>query len=234
MSAAISLLLPTRGRPDQARQMLQTVCATAADPAQIEVVLYLDRDDVPSHGLDHPGLRVTRLIEPRATMGAMTAACHAAATGRYLMLANDDLVFHTPGWDRHVLAAFARVPDDIALVWGNDLMHGADFATHPIVSQLSCNLMGGICPPGYYHEYIDLHLFDVFQRLRRARYDRMMHLPDVIFEHRHAGAAAAKPRGVLDEQTYIAWTEERRRIARRLARHIAAATAYPPAVDVPA
>src|SRR5579871_4389133 len=75
MSAAISLLLPTRGRPDQARQMLQTVCATAADPAQIEVVLYLDRDDVPSHGLDHPGLRVTRLIEPRATMGAMTAAC---------------------------------------------------------------------------------------------------------------------------------------------------------------
>jgi len=214
----ISLILPTRERPALARQALDSVARTAARPQQLEVVLYVDLDDVPSHGIGHPDLRVVKLIRPRARMGAITQACYAASAGRYLMLLNDDVVCRTDGWDAAVLGRFGRYPDDVALVWGNDLFRGDTLPSHPILSRTGCEIMGGVCPPKYHRDYIDAHIYDVFCALRRHGHDRLVYLPDVVFEHMHveAGKAPAdntsvKRRKTDDELTYIAWAEERRR-----------------------
>jgi len=228
----ISLILPTRERPTQARQALDSVARTADRPRQLEVILYVDLDDVPSHGIEHPDLKVVKLIRPRAKMGAMTQACYAASAGRYVMLLNDDVVCRTAGWDAAILARLEQYADDVALVWGNDLFRGATLPSHPILARTACAIMGGVCPQKYHRDYIDAHIYDVFCALRRLGHDRLVYLPDVVFEHMHveAGKApfdntAVKQRKTDDELTYIAWAEERWLAAARLARHIETAAA---------
>ena len=207
--------------------MLDSAFHTAERPDRLEVILYVDRDDVSSHRIDHAGLNVVRLIGPRTNMGAMTQACYAVAAGRYIMLANDDLVCRTAGWDTQILARFSAYGDDVALVWGNDLFRGQVIPTHPILSRTVCELLGGVCPQAYRRDYIDTHIYDVFCRLRQLGHDRLVYLPEVVFEHMHveAGKAASdgtsvKSRKADDERTFLAWAEERQLAATRLARRI--------------
>ncbi|HEY5311190.1 MAG TPA: hypothetical protein VIK18_01680 [Pirellulales bacterium] len=230
----ISLILPTRKRVPQLTRALTSLVATAWRPESLEVVLYVDEDDAQSHAVEFSGLRLVKLLGRRGTMGAITRTCYAACQGRYLMLANDDIVFRTPGWDAAVLAAFASFSDEIALVWGNDLCSGAP--AHPFLSRTACNLLGGVCPAGYYREYIDTHLHDVFQRLARLGHARAVYLSDVIIEHLHliAGKAAgdavyADRRREHDELLYVERREQRAHQAAVLAdaieQHLTAAAA---------
>src|SRR5262249_43816818 len=154
-------------------------------PENLEVILYIDEDDEPSHDIDHPDLRVVKLIHRRAKMGAMTQLCYGCAAGRYVMLWNDDVLCRTPGWDTAVLERFAALTDDVALVWGNDLFRGETLPSHPILSRTVCELMGGVCPREYLRDYIDTHIFDVFCRLKVLGHNRLVYMPEVIFEHRH-------------------------------------------------
>ena len=96
----ISLLLPTRGKPNLAGRFLRSLHETAHHPEEIEVVLGVDDDDPQSHSISHDGLASKMLILPAGlTMGALNRACFEASTGRYVMLINDDVIVRTPGWD---------------------------------------------------------------------------------------------------------------------------------------
>lgn len=225
--ADISLILPTRERLSLANRMLDSVCQNADRPQRLEVVVYVDRDDEASHGIDHADLHVVRLVGPKAKMGAMTQACYAACSGRCVMLANDDLVFRTAGWDTEILARLDRHADGVALIWGNDLMREGTLPTHPFLSRTVVEIIGSICPQAYRRDYIDLHIYDIFCSLRKLGHDRLSYLSDIVFEHMHVdfgkGAidnVSLKVRKSDDEITFILWAEERRRAAARLARHI--------------
>jgi hypothetical protein len=223
----ISLILPTRGRPALARRFLDSVARTADVPEQLEVVLYVDEDDPPSHAISHPDFDIVKLVRPRARMGAITQACYQATTGRYVMLVNDDVVCQTLAWDTAVLARLESYPDDIALVWGNDLFRGNRLPSHPILSRAACEIIGRVCPEQYHRDYIDTHILDVFRTLAALGHERMCYLPHVIFEHLHPEAGKApldttcmKNHRTSDELTYVAWADERQLAAARLARHI--------------
>jgi glycosyltransferase involved in cell wall biosynthesis len=221
----ISLILPTRGRPQHIERVLDSLMESAVDPSRLEIVLYVDLDDEPSHGIEFAGANIVKLIRPRTKMGRITRQCYEASHGRYIMLANDDMIFQTREWDRIVVDAFAQCGDDIALVWGNDLHSG--MPVHPYLSRAVCDLMDGVCPEDYDREFIDTHIWDIFRKLKRLGHDRMRYLPDLVLEHIyvHAGKAEAdatfeKPRHAADERLYIAWDEERQCKADQIGRHI--------------
>lgn len=180
-----SILLPTRGRPAILKRCLESIAATAAALQGIECVLYVDDDDDTSLGVEQPGLALTRVIGPRRTMGAMHQACYAASKGRFVMLAGDDIIFRTPGWDETVLRAVSRFPDDIVMAYGNDLIQGRNMSTAPILGRAACELLGGPCPAEYPSEFIDTHILDQFTKLRYWGFDRIVYLDQVIFEHMH-------------------------------------------------
>lgn len=224
----ISLLLPTRGRPALLRRLLDSVADTTANLRELEIVLYVDEDDVPSHEVSHPSLSLKRLIRsPGQTMGSMNQACYEESRGRYVMLLNDDVVFRTKHWDRSVYQAFAQFPDDIALVYGNDLHRKKSLATLPILSRTVCEILGGVCPKGYLNVYIDLHLFDLFKKLARLRCSRMVYLDDVVFEHMHHEAGKSvmdttyvKKDERADDFLFISLEDERWNQAEMLRRYI--------------
>jgi hypothetical protein len=228
--AEISVLLPTRGRPARAERMLRSLTETAAEPGAIEVVLLVDQDDTPSHAIDTADLATKRLIGRRSSMGVMTDVCYRASSGRHIMLANDDIVFRTPGWDALVLECLDRYADGVALVWGYDDFTGGP--THPFLSRQLCELMGGVCPTAFDRLFIDVHLYSIFRKLERVGHDRLHFLADVLIEHVHADAdkhvsddTYVKSHARSDEILYIHYETERQYIAKALCRHIESSSA---------
>src|SRR5579884_1576108 len=174
---SLSLLLPTRGRLSSVLRLFESIRQTVSNSADIEVVLFMDEDDHESRGLVWDRFHTSTIIgKPGTPMGRMTNACFEASHGRYVMLLNDDVQFRTPGWDRRVHEAFEKFPDGIALVYGNDQDQEAAVPTFPILSRRCCQVLGKICPLSYRNLHIDAHLHDIFRRLRRRGYDRIIYL----------------------------------------------------------
>jgi hypothetical protein len=183
----LSLIVPTRGRPERLRIFLDSIAATASRPERLEVILVVDADDPASLAVSHTRLTLRHVVVPPGlTMGALNCAGYEASRGDYLMLLNDDVVVRTRGWDRTTLACFRRFPDPFVLVHVNDTLIREHLCTFPMVSREYCELAGGICPREFVRYRIDDHIEDTFNLLAAAGVHRTVYLPDVVFEHDNA------------------------------------------------
>jgi len=224
-SPRISLVLPTRGRPNLVHRLLDSIVATAERLNLLEVLLRVDRDDGASITIEDSRLQLRKIVGPSGVkMGEMTRQCAKAANGRHFLLLNDDVVCCTHGWDTAIVEALEQFGDGVALVWCNDGFRGRRLANLPALSRRVCERMGGICPGDYQRDYIDTHLFDIFCKLKALGHDRLVYLENVLLEHLHAEAGKApydatyeRPRAFADELAYIAWEERRAIIAADLA-----------------
>lgn len=221
----ISLLLPTRGRPAFVNRLFASIAETTSYLDQVEVVLYVDEDDTGSHDLDSKDFRVVRIVGPALTMGGYNSACLEKAQGDVLILANDDMVIRTPGWDDRIRAMHAEFADQIYLGYANDLFKKSRFCTFPIMSRRTCELLADPYPSAYRRAFIDVHLFDIFKRLQHAGFDRIRYYDDLVFEHLHyrTGKAPydetygyARNGRFADDPTFITLTAMRSAAATRL------------------
>lgn len=145
----------------------------------------LDEDDSESHGIENSRLNIIKNIGPRSTMGAYNTTCLGCSSGEIIILMNDDLVIRTKNWDQ-IISDFTRtIPDGIFLAYPNDKESGCHMCTFPIMSRKTCEILSNPYPKEYDALYIDVHIFDVFTRLKHIGYDRMFYLGNVIFDHRH-------------------------------------------------
>jgi hypothetical protein len=164
-----------------------------------------------------------RIVGPRMSMGAYNMACLQRASGDIIMLANDDMVIMTPGWDDAIREVDAGIPDKIYLAYGNDLFKRGNLCTFPVLSRRTCQILVEPYPKAYQGAFIDYHLLDIFKRLQHAGFNRIRYLPDVIFDHRHYRTGKAPvdetylQRGRFDDDpVFFAQTEVRRIAAHRL------------------
>lgn len=226
-SKTFSLILPTRDHPTLVMQLFESIVKTASMLDSLEIVLYADNDDIESQSLAHPLLSISRITGEAKTIGGITQECYEKSRGKYIILANDDMVFRTKAWDARVLAAFSKFSDEIALVYGNDLYYGKRMSTFPILSRTACDLMGKICPVEYHRHCIDPHILDIFKRLEKLGFKRTVYLGNVIFEHMHneLGILISDPETVPrndidDQELYFKFSDYRQQIAEKLANHI--------------
>lgn len=222
-----SLILPTRDRPKLAYRLLKSIAKTTSDIDKIEVVLYLDEDDVDSQQIDYPGVPLVKIIGNDKNMGAITNKCYDESHGKLIMLINDDMIFSTKNWDDKIIAEFANFPDSIALIYGNDLYYGKRVPTFPILSRIACEIMGHVCPVEYKKHCIDPHLFDIFSRLADLGHNRLVYLSKVVFEHMHyeLSTAAYDTKELVmddsdDQKVFSVYAINRQNTAIKLARYI--------------
>jgi hypothetical protein len=225
MAHLISLLLPTRGRPVLINRLFSSMVETTTHLSQVEVILYIDEDDTDSHDLNSADFRVVRIVGPALSMGGYNSACFEKARGDVLILANDDMVIRTRGWDDRIRAMNSEFEDQIYLGYANDLFKKSRFCTFPIMSRSTCELLADPYPAAYRRAFIDVHLFDIFKRLQHAGFDRIRYYDDLIFEHLHyrTGKAPfdeiygyARNGRFADDSTFIALTNMRSAAAKRL------------------
>lgn len=176
-NAKISILLPTRGRPDNVERLLKSIETTAMQ--RPEVVIYVDEDESsPSVGreLDY-FLRL--VVGPRRTLTECWNECFKACSGDIVMFAADDLVFRTKNWDAMVAEAFEKCEDKMLFVYGDDGHWGKDFGTHGFLSRKWVETIGYVLPPYFVSDYGDTWINDIAETIGRRQY-----LPFVT-EHMH-------------------------------------------------
>ena len=228
MSPSISILLPTRGRPEQAERLLQSVVEMSADPSRMEVILYVDEDDPASHGIQCEGLPINTIIGPRLPMGGLNTACYQRSTGNIIAPLNDDMVIRTPDWDRRIIEIHERFPDRVYLAYPNDLHSGEMFPSTPILSRTTCETLTHPFPEAYQGGFIDYHIMDIFKRLQVLGEDRMVYLGDVVIEHLHyqygksEADATYEQRGPLNvgDEVFIGLRDYRQESSKHLFAHI--------------
>jgi glycosyltransferase involved in cell wall biosynthesis len=223
----ISLLLPTRGRPNLVERFLRTLVTQSTRPDLIEVILCVDDDDIESHGIVFNELDLKLVVGPRQNMGAYNTECLRHASGEITIAVNDDIIVRTTGWDEKVRELDARYPDGVYLGYPNDLFKGRKVSTFPILSRTTCELLAEPYPRVYKGAFLDPHLMDIFRRLQKRGHERIAYAADIVFEHIHyrnnpeALDATYSDRSRFgDDLTFIALAEARRLEADRLCAHI--------------
>lgn len=169
--------MPSRGRPDNLRRVIDSARSTAVN--DIQFVIYLDNDDVMSHSVARE-LCVDALIGPRILLSQMWNECWAHAKYDIAMHCGDDIIFQSPRWDTLVIDAFNLIPDRIALVHGRDGIHDQHMATHGFLHRTWVNTLGYFVPPYFASDYNDLWLTEVADAIGRRVF-----LADVFTEHMH-------------------------------------------------
>jgi len=222
--STISLLLPTRARPKLVERFFQSVLEQTAYPEAVEIILYIDDDDIESHGLECSRLNIKKIIGERITMGGYNSRCLGLASGEIIVLVNDDMVIRSKGWDERLRRLDESIPDGVYLAYGNDLFKGGRLCTFPILSRKCCDLLIDPYPVEYRGAFIDYHLMDIFKRLECEGVRRIHYLEDVVFEHLHFRAGKSEvdatytQRGrFADDGDFLALIGVRQNAARRLA-----------------
>lgn len=174
----ISLLVPTRKRPDKLKRLYDTAKDTADRPDKLELVFYTDKDD------DSYGELILKdavhIIDDRVPISKAWNRCWQESSGEILGLVGDDIVFNTNGWDSRITNIFNEYPDKIAYVFGDDgSFHGKVFGTHGFIHKNWANTVGYFVPPYFSANQVDRWLNEIARQLGRLRYG------GISLEHMH-------------------------------------------------
>lgn len=180
-----SFLCPTRGRPREFRRMCESIAKHSAVLSAIEVIAYVDEDDLTSQSLDFCGVLGRVIVGKQCGMAEANAICLNAAQGGIILLMNDDVVIRTDAWDTLLKQHVIQFKDEIFLAYPNDLFKGSKLCTFPILSKKCYDLLKDPFPKQYEGNFIDTHLFDIFQRLKKLGQNRIVYCHDIVFEHMH-------------------------------------------------
>lgn len=210
----ITLLTPTRNRPNDLRTFLQSVKDTTAFPETVEILFYVDDDDIVTIPLietlqeEYKLLNVHFHVGPRSDHFSKDYYNFLAkmARGRWIMAINDDSVFMTPSWDYTICKRMEEEAtacgDDILLGIVRDGMirHGfgkrqPDMSCWLLSSKEYVDLMGGLLFEEIYTWGGDYWLGYTFNRVQSGR--RKVYILDVLIEH---NSHHANPRRDADHQ----------------------------------
>jgi len=121
----VSVLIPSRARPEGLRRAIESVFATAAEPENVEALVRLDEDD-PTNPVRTRLMvfgaspRVRAWVGPRlrgyASLNLLYTELTVMASGRWCWIMNDDaFIKGQPGWDlklKEIVDEFCLVQPD--------------------------------------------------------------------------------------------------------------------------
>jgi hypothetical protein len=168
------VLVPSRNRPDNVARLLQSWSDTGSTAA---LVVLVDEDDPELLGYERLPIP-TLHIGARRRIGPLLNdwAPLYADTYDVVGFMGDDHCPRTPGWDARILEASSPW----SVVYGNDLLQGANIPTAVFMGSGLVRELGYFNPPGCQHLYLDNAWKYYGESLGTLRY-----LPDVIVEHLH-------------------------------------------------
>lgn len=191
----IAVLIPTRGRPQQLRRLLDSLKATSRK--NVIAAFYADSDDeyLPEYKAINQEYAVPILTGPPVDFGlklqllvrgVVHGPLYKGKVGA-LMMCGDDAVFATPDWDEHTREAMGKFPDGIYAISHNGGLMKIEpkpkiCHPHPLVGIEWYNALGYISPPWLRHFCVDRYVQDIARTL-----NRFVFMPKTIVEHRRAG-----------------------------------------------
>lgn len=183
MTAPLAVIVPTRGRPQNAARLAQAFRDTDALDALPVFVADSDDPELPAYRTLLDDGALPRLMVTPSGMRGMCLALNYAAR-RYAELyeavgfMGDDHLPRTTHWDSPVMEALDSLEPRI--VYGNDLLQGPNLPTAVFMQSRMIRAMGFMAPRDMQHLYLDNFWKALGESLNGLRY-----LPEVIIEHLH-------------------------------------------------
>lgn len=212
----ISLCCPSRGRPELAKRLVDTV--TATQKHETEFLFYLNDDD------EKLAQYKDLLDEKHYTVGPNQSTCYSwnlmaeRASHDIVMLMGDDVQVQTPCWDQLIIEQFDKFDDKILMVVPND---GRDKGTKKLTNEITLwddtplpsahfavhknwtNTLGYLAPVFFWHWHVDSYTQKVARKLNRCLY-----LPTVNFKAKkilddNAGQQIRKNFNIANRDQYV-------------------------------
>lgn len=173
----IALLCPSKGRPEKAKKMVDSARASSSLP--ITIYMAIAQDDVASY---------TDINESKFVMPDLMPTAHKwnflaqeimrnDPSINLFMVAGDDMIFDTPGWDKALVDHYNALENKIHVYHLQD-SRSEDGIPHPIMTREYIQAMGYFVPPIFLHWYIDTWTVEI------AKYnDCFTHLKDYLLVH---------------------------------------------------
>jgi hypothetical protein len=193
LKSGLTVLIATRGRP---QQFLRAVNSALATSATAKVLAYVDMDD-PSVS-EYLGISIDRLTinfgERVGSAKALKVLMQMCET-EWLMLGADDIVFETPKWDQKLIDLIPQ--DKVGISFGEDKHERQcnHFVFHRRLYELT-----GLWPDVFWHFGPDGYLGKVIEAVAM---NRRVFTSKVVIRHRQAKAGKSPI-----DQTFV---EERTR-----------------------
>lgn len=177
----ISILTPSRNRPQRLLTFINSVISLAHNPDNIEILVYIDNDDpaVPQYkNIQYDNVQFVYGDEPSISNSWNTLA--EMCKGDVLIMGNDDLEYRTQDWDKLLLQELSVYHDDIYCAWMEDGINADRHCAFPIVSRLWYETLGYFTPGVFNFGYNDTWVYDIGKRVDRCHY-----IPHITAEHCH-------------------------------------------------
>jgi hypothetical protein len=181
--ADLVVIVPSRGRPQAARELADAFTATCT--ADTELLFAVDYGD-PTVG-EYPRFN-TWISDSRSMVEALNNAALARVDAPTLFAVGflgDDHRPRTRGWDAAYLEALRELGTGI--VYGDDLLQRRNLPTQVAMTADIVRTLGFMAPPALTHLYVDNYWLELGTGAACIRY-----LPDVVVEHRHPVAGKAQ------------------------------------------
>ncbi len=192
----ISMILPTRKRPEKAMGFLSSLKNNCTNPNSVEIVLCIDEDDESYDNIDKVFVHTTIIKEKRRGLGEIIFEGIKNSTGEIIFLCNDDVSVETSGWDTAFREVHNAFTDGIYLFSPNDLNKKGSLFVFPGFSRKVFEILSNY-PKTYAGAFMDNHLYEIFESLKFHGHDRKVFLSKTIFHHQHY-----KVTGEIPDQTY--------------------------------
>lgn len=185
----ISILTPTRGRPDLFERFYKSVLDNVTNHEVIVYGLVDENDTTKDSYTEQFNVRIYTRPEGTVSLGWNYLANRASIDSTDIMImGNDDVVYRTHGWDKILVDKVTQYPDQIYCAWFEDLINGPTHCAFPIVSAKWYNILGYFAPTCFNFGYNDTWVFDIAQRVGRTLF-----ISEVVAEHMHVTTGKQAP-----------------------------------------
>lgn len=169
----ISVVCPSRGRPELAKRMVDSLLKQPGVP--VEILIYLNDDD-PSLE-EYKNLLDPAWYEIGPDRSPVYSWNELAKKAKYdiVFLMGDDAVVETVNWGQRIVSEFNKYPDKIVLVSPKAGSLGMNKCPHFFLHKNWINTVGYFVPVFFHHHYIDFWVRDLAQSL-----GRYVHLSDFV------------------------------------------------------
>ncbi len=182
----VSLIHPSRSRPDKAKSTYDYWMSRAAAPENIEHVLSLDYSDPLRNEYPYFGTNSIGIVSHNNCVVQATNAAAEVTTGDILIYLSDDFLC-PEGWDAEILEWFAPLSLPCLLKVHDNLQpFEKDVLTIPIMNRALYERLGYFWHREYRSMFVDQDLYHVCKNN-----DWLMSARNLIFEHEHYSVGKA-------------------------------------------
>ncbi len=181
----ISLLCPTRGRPNQAERLIKSFLNT--QKYQNQILFYVADDDECKEQYYElfNKYKIGFYRGPQMSTSFIWNFLAHQATGEMVTLIGDDVEIKTKNWDQIFIEANDIYKDKIYVLTVDDGRQdsfaqndGRMRCDHPTVNKRWIQTLKYFVPPFFMHRYLD-----AYTRRLAIQIDRFIEIKEVVFEH---------------------------------------------------